>query len=216
MLRDLIHEVAQRPNHAPGQLWNYRFSGSTLEMMVTPDYTDDPESYRNGVIQTGRVLQALEKELTGSGRILQIQSFPSLDESRLVALARLQRTYGSEINGRQAPSDDPVPPEPLLKRFATQLSLSYQQLPEDAFKALQTRVDFQLPNLTSPTSFFVLCSAIDNPFIWLKTGKWIEKVEMNLPEISDRITHDLSTTLRSEIAADLTYCNYVQAVIDPA
>lgn len=215
MLRDLIRDVAQRPNHAPGQLWDYRFSGSTLEMMVTPDYTDDPEAYRNGVIQTGRVLQALEKELTGSGRILQIQSFPSLDESRLVALARLQRTYGPEINGHQAPSD-PAPAEPLLKSFASQLSLSYQQLPEDTLKNLQTRVDFRLPNLTSPTSFFVLCSAIDNPFIWLKTGKWIEKVQMDLPEISGRITHDLSTTLRSEIAAGLKYCNYVQALIEPA
>ncbi|MEX2585150.1 MAG: hypothetical protein WD315_02075 [Balneolaceae bacterium] len=215
MLRELIYDVAQQQIHSTGQLWNYRFSGNTLEMMVTPDYTDDPEAYRNGVIQTGRVLQALEGELTGSGRILQIQSFPSLDESRLVAVARLQQTYGPGINGMQASTDAPPQTKSLLKSYASQLSLSYQQLPEEAFKSLETEIEIR-SNLASNPVYFALCSAIDNPFIWLKTGKWIEKVQMDLPKISPRITYDLPSAQRSEIAAGLKYCNYVQAVIDPA
>lgn len=215
MLQDLIYDVAHRPNHSTGQLWNYRFSGNTLEMMVTPDYTDDPEAYRKGVIQTGRVLQALESALTGSGRILQIQSFPSLEESRLVAVARLQRTYGPGVNGNQLASDSPPLTESLLKSCASQLSLSYQQLPEEALDILKTGIDIR-SDLSSNAVFFALCSPIDNPFIWLKTGKWIEIVETVIPETSVRLTYNLSITLRSDFASSLAYCNYVQAVIEPA
>jgi len=210
MLRELLEEVASRPNQAPGPLWTYRFSGNTLELLVTPDYALDPEKYRLGVVETGRVLQAIESNLSGTGRVMQTQSFPSLGESRLAALVRLQKIYGAGVLNGKLKTTDEISLSERFRTLAAQFGLSFQSLP--AVKS-PTSAGTHSKASDEPVSNGFLCSAIDNPFIWLKVGKWIEAIQ--LMAANSEVEIDLAIQLedRARIAKDTRYCNYVQAVI---
>lgn len=219
MLAELIKSISTFKDKPGKSLWDYRIAGNILELSVKPDYNDNPDEYRLGVIETGQVLQSIERQAILSGQVTQVQSFPNIEESQLVALVRLHRLYGKVDkpipNGLKQESSTPA--GTLLKSIASHYGLFFQNqnTHNDNNKILEIFHSDQ-KKLENNGHFYSLCSTMDNPFLWLKTGQWIKRVHQLIEDnssINDPvITFDLSRDKRTSLNALFSDCSYVQAL----
>ena len=220
MLMKMIHTITATPERYGSQKWDYRLSGNTLELRVKEDYEVNPEAYRLGVIQIGQILQTIDRHAFEEGQTSQIQSFPNIEESQLVALIRLQKMYqvsedNQAFNGINTDSNTPI--GTILKSIASHYGLFFHNHnggPLDTVRQLLESDD----QIIAPGGYYYsLCTTMDNPFLWLRVGQWIERVNQLLEESNtssiSALTYKISKEERTALNAEFANCSYVQALV---
>lgn len=220
MLSDLIKIITSNPDRYDSNLWDYRISGNLLELSVNPDYAVNPEEYRMAVIRAGQILQAINHHAHLAGQESQIQSFPNIEESKLVALVRLHRVYGtsagkSTSNGIKI--DSKIPTSTILKSISSHYGLFFHNHNGSAVQEIHELFKSDNQNIEQPGRFYSLCTTMDNPFLWLRVGQWIERVNQ-LPEevnsiIISAITHKIKREQRVSLNSAFADCPYIQALV---
>lgn len=147
----------------PKPYWNVTKSGKVLELRVLPNIDQDPEKYRLGVIQIGRIISRIQTLTKHSGAQPQIQLFPNLTENQLAAtvywpnvmedllLVKPHQKHRSPLSGH------------LIKRTAKKfgLTLSSESSDSDAKSGDRT---------------FYIVTKSNQPFVWLKVGQFIQSL----------------------------------------
>ncbi len=220
MLSDLIKIITSAPDRYGSKLWDYRISGNLLELSVNPDYADNPEEYRMAVIQTGRILQSIDHHAHLAGQESQIQSFPNIEASQLVAMVRLHRLYGSSdgkstSNGKKI--DAKIPLSTLMKSISSHYGLFFHNHNGSAVQEIHALFESDNQKIEQPGRFYSLCTTMDNPFLWLRVGQWIERVNQLLEENNSvtisAITHKIAREQRESLNSAFVDCSYIQALV---
>ena len=162
-MKELINQIRKAPDRYGCQSWKPHFSGNVTEFIVEPPHHLDRVSYRKAVINIGMVIRSLAEKLEESGQQYLIQSFPTLDDLRTVAIIRTQNeTSESPFYNRDDLSG--LSPLEQVRLYAEkfQFSLSrvdYPELPENLKKTVDEN-----------STIYILCSSQDHPFIWINIG----------------------------------------------
>lgn len=154
----------------PGKYWDVTKSGKVLELRVRPTIDQKPEKYRLGVIQIGRIISRIQSLAETSDSSPQIQLFPNLAESQLVATvycpdlleSKPQETHKSVTDITITPSD--------IEELAAHYNL-YTDKEDEA---------------TSKTQVLHIVSHSNQPFIWLKVGQFIQDLTERISSIKFR------------------------------
>lgn len=220
MLSDIINNITADPHRYGCHLWDHRVAGNILELSVKANYRVEPEEYRRAVIKIGRVLQVIDHQAVLSGQSSQIQSFPSFEESQLVALVRLHKFLGlhtslDKHNGKNVDVSGTLPA--LLQSIASHHGLFFHKNNGRSTDKFENYIHDEFNMIDSHESYYSICTTTDNPFIWLKTGQWIERVRQlsdDDPSISfPAIKSSFSKEQRSGLNKAFDDCSYVQALV---
>lgn len=186
----------------PVPYWNITRSGKVLELRVKPSIDSQPDIYRLGVIQIGRIISRIQTLSKQSGSRPQIQLFPNLTENQLAATVfwpgfseALKRVESEEVH-RTPISDEEI-------------------------KAIAGHYDLTLSTIDTLSSDdetqTALCvsSKSNQPFVWLKMGQFIqeltEQVEAS-PSAYD-LTIEILTPYMPERASSARKGSYKQAKV---
>jgi hypothetical protein len=220
MISDLIKIITSDPDRYDSNLWDYRISGNLLELSVNPVYSENPEEYRMAVIRIGQILQAIDHQAHLAGQESQIQSFPNIEESKLVAMVRLHRLYGSlDVKSRSngLKSDSRIPISTLLKSISSHYGLFFHNHNGSAVQEIHELFESDNQKIVQPGRFYSLCTTMDNPFLWLRVGQWIERVNQLLEEnhsvIISAITHKIKREQRVSLNSAFADCPYIQVLV---
>jgi len=177
MLISIMENICENADRYGKHQWLFRITGPVLEICVQPGYQKDPEQFRQALISIGQVLQAVESMALRHNEKIRIKILPSLLERHLVAIVRLQN------NNEEASKDDINfinPDQPVLKLLKTIASLygmNLEEMPQkDQVSVVLNEILAEFSTESHDKQNLVLCSKTDNPFIWLKTGYWKERV----------------------------------------
>ena len=172
MLKKWIHQIRLNPVHYGTSLWNYHLSGHVLDLFVESPYLRDKKSYREAVVKIGMVLQAITNKLDEHESPYLIQSFPSLEDLRIVASIRIDKRGETQNNAppKKKKSDTEQVRETKLNSLIKFAKSNQLQLIGIVKPNLPGH--HKIPNIT--INWYALCSKINNPFTWLKAGYWQE------------------------------------------
>ncbi|MEX1011927.1 MAG: hypothetical protein WDZ29_07685 [Balneolaceae bacterium] len=212
-------------------LWNHRITGNMLEISSVPRFERDPEHYRMAVIRIGQFLQSIDCKAAQEGLQPMIQSFPHLEQPHLVAVVRFfssQEDTGPEQNRLEVSEPSINDPVLLMRSIASHYGLVLQPVPEPVHKLDSKRSGYpdtmdlftekDLSGHNQPLGpVHLLCSMNDNPFIWLKTGFWMERSysfhhlfkDGSTPLVTERI----SIADRSRFGSLCGSCRFAQAAV---
>ena len=184
MLTPIIHKIKDRIEYSKPSLWNYRISGNQIELIVVPNYLKEPEKYRRAIISAGRALQEIQLLIESEGNKAMVQTFPSIDETQLVATIRIITDDISTIKGF-SPSMEQTKQE-QFKSIANQFGMFISVF--DC--SLVSKIDvLNIPEYFSDPEnceqVYILQSMRENPFIWLKTGMCLNRIESVIKKNSD-------------------------------
>lgn len=145
----------------PNSYWEETVSGKVLELRVRPSLDKNPENYRLGVIQIGRIIAKIQLLKNNADTSPQIQLFPNLAENQLAATIYWPELLTSaKLNVSASPGVEEVS-EKKLKKVINQFNFNIR-LHEDSTK-----------NSESTTILGVLSSS-NQPFVWLKVGQMVQ------------------------------------------
>lgn len=214
MLKSWIEHIRQNEEVYGSHYWKYQLSANVLEIFVLQPYLKNRENYRCAVIHIGRVLQALTNLMERSGCQFLIQTFPNLEDSKLIAAVRIQKKRGAEAASESGTTraDTPALLMHIMKKEAIKQQLLLEDLPGNPFPGHHSGCP--APVLKS----FIITSTVDNPFIWLKTGYWLEMVYQTHQQHSDVkspvITHFCSDDSPvSRTNSEYQNRNFIQALV---
>ncbi|MEX0647181.1 MAG: hypothetical protein WEA56_08490 [Balneolaceae bacterium] len=177
MLRHLIELIKQKKKHYGSDLWKFTISGNVMELFAVPSYEKDREKYRCSVIKIGQVMQALSLGIDENKINCHIQSFPSLENSALVASIRVNNKKSPE-NISSHKSTEEISAQngwfQVLMSHASDNQLALEEITEAKFS------DYEIDQDNGTRKWFVLSSGVDNPFTWLKIGYWNEMIYRSL------------------------------------
>ncbi|MEX0770832.1 MAG: hypothetical protein WD035_08870 [Balneolaceae bacterium] len=226
MLKSILESVINQPDRYNNKLWTYRLSGNMLEIMARPKYNQDPDLYRMAVIRSGQVLQAFYQQARLKNQRTMIQSFPNMEETSLVAVIRLlkpdegakSKTSDYFKNEQEPEESHPSMNPQTLIAIASHYGMFLHPLCTDSSDLPKQELIFsELSIDLAGRSCFGLCSTSDNPFIWLKTGYWFERIRqlsesngsLSMPSIHDEISKEK----RSGMCFMFEDCPFVQALV---
>jgi hypothetical protein len=176
MLTPIIHKIKDRIEKSRSSLWNYRISGNQIELIVVPNYLKEPERYRRAIINAGRALQEIQLTIESEGDKAMIQTFPSIDETQLVATIRILKDDYSTVKGFSPVLDQTK--QDLFKSIANQFGLFISVFDCSLVSKIEA---LNIPDYFSDPDncekVFILQSMRENPFIWLKTGMCLNRIE---------------------------------------
>ncbi|MEX0993929.1 MAG: hypothetical protein WD599_00280, partial [Balneolaceae bacterium] len=204
MFKSILDKIINQPDRYNIDLWSYRLSGNILEIIAKPKYSQDPDHFRIAVIRSGQVLQSIYHQAMLKNQNAMIQSFPNMEETRLIAVIRLQKAdknmdskqFDKLKYNRDSGNSQSYSSSQILKAVASHQGMFLQPLqtnPSDLSKQEEILSDLSIE--LADKSCFGLCGTSDNPFIWLKTGYWVERnrqlsdenSSFTLPDIYDNI-----------------------------
>ncbi len=217
-MKKLLEQIRLNPERYGDELWVCRRAGDVLELSVKPDHIKEPENYRNGVIHIGRMIQAAEEYAEKSSRLADIHTFPSFEQSDLVAMIRFRKKIADQPsdNGLAQADSSKVTMATLLKSIASHQGFFLHPHNGNNTNRLDELMKAVLPDGAKGGRYYSLCTTLDNPFVWLRTGRWIEKVVQIIeenpsippPPFTYQINRDSRTTLNTEFSD----CPYVQVI----
>lgn len=164
MLETSILHIKNSKRYSCSDSWKHRVSGNVIELSVNSVEITDKRKYRCSVITIGQVIKAIADRIEADGSQYHIQSFPSLENPKIIASVRI----GS--NGFS-------PKHPYFLNASEKENISHSDLLQILCSKYQFQV-YSLPSSKIPASiatdgakqWFVLSSVFDNPFIWLNLG----------------------------------------------
>ena len=197
----------------------YRTAGNMLELCPRVSMSQDRDGFKRAVIQSGSIIEAIQQSRSGNEAAPQVQLFPSLLDSKHIALVRTGGAGGG--CGRNATSMESARDEQdvqnFLERTGSVYSLPVKMISKSGASGLG-RVDLgrvrlgevgsdyfpnsglcngrnqpycqpysqphrvkrvQRSNGTareSSSTRYVITSFSDNPFVWIRTGYFLEKI----------------------------------------
>lgn len=162
-MKELINQIRKESDKYGCNRWTYHHSGNVAEFVVTPPYHLDRVSYRHAVITIGSVIRSLSKKLEEAGQQYLIQSFPTLDDLRTVAIMRTQdETTDTPFYKKEDLSE--LSPIEQIRLYAEKFQLSLTQVDYSELPViLKKTADENLP-------VYFLCSSQNHPFIWINVG----------------------------------------------
>lgn len=217
MLHQTIESIASSTDLGKDRLWDYKISGNTLELYSRPDYLREPEQFRCSVIEIGSVIQEVEHHMKSSGCLLHLHSFPNLNESALIAQLRYHSLSGISDPLRKR-SDRPAATngglESILRSTAAHFDLLCHACKPDRKEQL-TRILERTGKSSNEGPLYLIASTLDNPFVWLKVGRWIRKAE-EVTAVTFVYSVRIDQDERRELAVKGGEYPYVQALLQTA
>lgn len=172
MLKELIDTL---PASYSSYIWSYRLSGNVLEITVPREYTIERENYRAAVITTGQVLKALSIQLEKTGISYHIQTFPSIENPKIIGAIRLDEFENTKTSdSRNKPdSSETLSMQQHIQNMTDEYHLKLTKITKP--ELLNSVVD----SMTNHSDVYAVTSPLDNPFTWIKVGYWIETLTHN-------------------------------------
>lgn len=168
-MKEWIDQIRLSPEHYGCKYWKYHISGNVMELVVESPFHLDRLSYRLAVIKIGMVLQALSKIIEQSEQNFLIQSFPTLENLRIVAAIRIQKEEVKPKVKAESENEETSTVE-MMCEFAEKYQLEFKKIDRESLP------DAYRPKVVRGTSLYALCSTHDNPFTWINIGYWQEFV----------------------------------------
>jgi hypothetical protein len=197
MFLGTIHNILDKLDVGSIPQIRARVTGNQLELSVSPDPGKERVSYRNAVIQVGQILHKVEQHSKITGVYTHVNTFPSLEESRLIATVRF--TNEPKPKRHQEDKTDLTNITPLsdkLKSIAKTYGLTINTSDCSNLKALTAENNTLEKIVDTCEQCFTITSAYDNPFVWLKTGLYVEGarhiLEQNAAELCTSYHYNLS------------------------
>lgn len=162
-----INILTEREDTTRPLLWSWDMSGNILELSVPAGVKNEIDNYRHSVMQVGKIIQRIRNSYPESTEKPSVQLFPNLMDIGLVAVVRAPNT------------NNPKPNTLLINGEAK----SFKELLEKGkrdFSLEAEEVVFSESDLVSlgiqPEKYrtIVLSSAVSNPFVWVRTGYFLE------------------------------------------
>jgi hypothetical protein len=219
MVTRIMQQITQGKKNFCQKLWRYTISGNMIELSVSAHYLNEPEMYRKSVVRIGFILSEIERMANSMGKSVQIHTFPSMLDSRLIASAELKnvkkhRTTDPQGSGEEATSktySDAMGAEPVIaladriKTVAGSYGLTLTPVNCDDLLKLDTNPCTSLIGKVSKCGqSFALSSPNDNPFIWLKTGLCLNRIEHVIETESPELSPDFHLNISDDFRAATT------------
>lgn len=142
--------------------WDVTKSGKVVELCIRPSIDANPEEYRLGTIQIGRIISYIQSLAAVSNTSPQIQLFPNLAENQLAATIYWPALLSSSVpkledvsSGKHSLTADE------LTKICSHYNLFTKELPHDEAGTTRT---------------YHILSRSNQPFIWLKVGQFIQEL----------------------------------------
>lgn len=175
-LKKWIDEIrAENKEYAAGN-WMCRYSGDTAEFIVHPHVIYHTDRFKHAVIRIGMILTRLSKKMEETGYVFHVQTFPSLEDLKIVASIRLNvnLSQGNNNNSLKIPPAADAGKQPTAAEVLNKKARHHrlEVIPIDNKKGL--------PQLETPagdkSSWHLIGSDHDNPFTWLHVGFFAEEI----------------------------------------
>lgn len=169
MLKKEIEYIIKLKEQYGCDTWKYQLSGDFMEFSVRFTPQQNRDYYRYAVIQIGRVLKKLSTVMEKNGHPLHIQTFPNLEDSKLVAAIRINKktTRKHQLNSEYSPQKTLLE---VMKLEAHHQHLIFEKTSPPVFAGAAEHP------VSDPDTWFLVSTDYDNPFTWLKIGYWMETV----------------------------------------
>lgn len=185
MPQKIINQIKREQLNAGSDKWTSRSSGNVLELLVLPQFVYNKKAFRCAVISAGQALAALKTHYNEAGKEIFIQTFPHIENPRVICSIRFDDIGYSKSD---------LAPEPVIFEKKCPDIDAYLHKTAGHFhlctkSAYLNDEALRLINCEKPFSHtYLLVSNLDNPFIWLNVGYWKEAVRqyMTLHESSKK------------------------------
>jgi hypothetical protein len=198
MFLGTIHNILDKLDVGSIPQIRARVTGNQLELSVSPDPGKERPTYRSAVIQVGQILYKVDQHSKKYGIYTHVNTFPSLEESRLIATVRF--TNEPKPKRQQSDKTDSANITPLsdkLKSIAKAYGLAISTSDCNYLKGLTSENNTLETIVDICEQCFAITSPFDNPFVWLKTGLYVENarliLEQNAAELCTSYHFNLST-----------------------
>ena len=184
-LKKWIDEIrAESKEYAAGS-WMCRYSGDTAEFIVHPHVVYHPDRFKHTVIRIGMILTRLSKQMEEAGYIFHVQTFPSLEDLKIVASIRLNvnLSQGNQTSIRNSNGTrNPDAAEAEKPRYSAGYLKKRAQ--HHRLKMVPVTNTDELPQFSnasdSGSKWYLIGSSHDNPFNWLHVGFFAEELLLAL------------------------------------
>lgn len=175
-LKKWIDEIrAENKEYAAGN-WMCRYSSDTAEFIVHPHVIYHTDRFKHTVIRIGMILTRLSKKMEETGYVFHVQTFPSLEDLKIVASIRLNvnLSQGNNNNSLKKPSAAEEGKYPSAAEILNKRARHHRLdvVPIGNGKKLPQRMNPSAGN----SSWYLIGSSHDNPFTWLHVGFFAEEI----------------------------------------
>ncbi len=159
-MQDIKNRIRIRDQILKADYWKVSRSGKVLELRVVDDIDTNPEKYRLGIIQIGRIIYKFESFAKNKVSKPQIQLFPNLTEDKLAATVYWPEFLSSTIHINPLTGTRKNLTLKTLQSISEKYNLSVKSRDSDSGSVNDVE----------------LWSASNQPFIWLKAGQFIHEL----------------------------------------
>jgi len=188
-LKKWIDEIRAENKEYAANNWMCRYSSDTVEFIVHPHVIYHADRFKHTVIRIGMILTRLSKFMDEVGYLFHIQTFPSLEDLKIVASLRLNVNLSQGSNHHNKNSANKPSEAPTGKRCSSADVLN-KRARRHNLDVVPVSENIDLPQLATPStgnsnnSWYLVGSSNDNPFTWLHTGFYAEELFLST-DLSD-------------------------------
>lgn len=170
---EIINQIKSKQLNDGSDKWTCRSSGNVLELLVHPQYIHNKKAFRCSVISAGQALAALKSYYNKAGKEIFIQTFPHIENPRVICSIRFDDIgYSKSVS-----ATEPIIFEKKCLNIDEYLHKAAKHFHLKAKCAYLNREALKLANTETPFHHtHLLTSSLDNPFTWLNVGYWKEAV----------------------------------------
>ena len=154
-----------------------RYSSDTAEFIVHPHVICHADRFKHTVIRIGMILACLSKKMEETGYVFHVQTFPSLEDLKIVASIRLNVNLSqgnSNTNSLKKPSAADTGKYPSAAEILNNKARHHR------LEVIPADNERELPQHETPSgkksSWYLIGSDHDNPFTWLHVGFFAEEL----------------------------------------
>lgn len=165
-----IDILTEREERDTPLLWSWDMTGNMLELSVPAGIKNEITKYRQSVLQVGKIIQRIRNTYPDSGESLSVQLFPNLMDIGLVAVVRAPES--NKLKKIDLPKNGKaIQFEDLLEKGKKEFSLDVDKIESKTTELVEDETD------SDSLQTFVLSSAVSNPFVWVRTGYFLELIQ---------------------------------------
>jgi hypothetical protein len=181
----LIKQIKNEQLNAGSDKWTFRSSGNVLELLVLPQFVNQKSAFRCSVISAGQALAALKTHYNQSGTDLFIQTFPHIENPRVICSIRFDDIGYSKSELAPEPAIFEKK-QPDFEQFLQNTAAYFHLFTQSAYLSCDA---LNLINIDSEFDHtYLVASNLDNPFTWLNVGYWKEAVSQYIKLHESRTT----------------------------